>query len=135
MEVVIHATALTPEVMAIIHQLETIDQTTQTLALTVEDRVILVQPRDIIAFEVSGTKMTVYTVAQSYSIKGQLNRTLDKLNAADFVQVSKNAVLNLNHLEYLEASFSGNMMARLTNNTRILVSRKYLPALKTKLGM
>lgn len=132
---VIRAASVTPAVTAILRQLEGLGQTTPTLALNVDDRVILVPQRDIIALEVSGTEMTVHAVAQQYAVRGQLKRTMAKLNPGDFVQVSKQAAVNLNHLASLEVSFSGNMMARLTHDTRILVSRKYLPALKAQLGM
>ena len=60
---------------------------------------------------------------------------LAKLNQTDFIQVSKGAVLNLNHLKTLEAAFSGNMTARLTNDIKVTISRKYLPELKKQLGM
>ena len=117
------------------HQLEAIGKTTPTLALMVDDRVGLVPPREIIMFDVSGVEITMQTTKKIYHVRGQLKRTLAKLNVNDFVQVSKNAVLNLNYLETLEASFSGNMMAHLSNGLKVMVSRKYLPALKTKLGM
>ncbi|YAB14787.1 LytTR family DNA-binding domain-containing protein [Lactiplantibacillus plantarum] len=54
---------------------------------------------------------------------------------SDFVQVSKHAVLNLNHLITLSDSFSGNMTARLTNQVKTEVSRKYVKSLMTSLGV
>lgn len=116
-------------------QLDALQQPTQTLALTVDDRVILVPQHDIISLEVTGTQMTVQTTTTTYAVHGQLKQALAKLSSSEFSQVSKNTVINLNHLTSLEPAFSGNMTARLTNNVKVVISRKYLPALKQQLGM
>ena len=85
--------------------------------------------------EVYQNELTVYTQEATYLVKGQLNKMLERLDGRDFVQVSKSALLNINHLHTLEMGFSGNMVALLTHKIKLGVSRKYLPALKQALGM
>lgn len=59
----------------------------------------------------------------------------DRLPSDYFVQVSKQSLINLDHLQMMEASFSGNMLAILTNKTKVIISRRYLKNLEEKLGL
>jgi DNA-binding LytR/AlgR family response regulator len=59
----------------------------------------------------------------------------DRLASPDFVQVSKHAIVNLNHLLSLEDSFSGSMTAKLSEHTKTSVSRKYVQLLAQRLGL
>ncbi len=54
---------------------------------------------------------------------------VSRINRQNFVQISKHAIINIDHLLSLSDSFSGNMTARLTNNIKSSVSRKYAPLL------
>ena len=93
------------------------------LPLLVDDKTIMVASQDLIAMEVYQNELTVYTQQATYLV------------GRDFVQVSKSALLNINHLHTLEMGFSGNMVALMTHKIKLGVSRKYLPALKQALGM
>ncbi|MDQ7162158.1 LytTR family DNA-binding domain-containing protein [Lactobacillus delbrueckii] len=53
----------------------------------------------------------------------------------DFMQISKQAVVNLTCLESVEASFNGTMFLRLEHGLSDYISRKYLPAFKQYLGL
>jgi len=95
----------------------------------------MVQIDQIIAVEVFANELTVYTHEKNYRLRGQLKKMTERINDGDFVQISKNTVINLNHLDSLEAAFSGNMTAFLTDDLKFSVSRKYLTDLKKQLGM
>nr|WP_235995259.1 LytTR family DNA-binding domain-containing protein [Secundilactobacillus yichangensis] len=62
-----------------------------------------------------------------------LSHFLGRAANPNFVQVSKHAALNLDHLLSLADSFSGSMSARLTNGTKTEVSRKYVKELMRRL--
>ncbi|PNM84486.1 hypothetical protein AL506_008265 [Streptococcus sp. FDAARGOS_146] len=53
----------------------------------------------------------------------------------NFIQISKHAVINIDHLLSLSDSFSGSMTARLTNNIKSSVSRIYIRLLMDYLGL
>ncbi|WP_331282462.1 LytTR family DNA-binding domain-containing protein [Lactobacillus delbrueckii] len=53
----------------------------------------------------------------------------------DFMQISKQAVVNLTCLESVEASFNGTMFLRLEHGLSDYISRKYLTAFKQYLGL
>ncbi|MFR8938034.1 MAG: LytTR family transcriptional regulator DNA-binding domain-containing protein, partial [Streptococcus sp.] len=47
----------------------------------------------------------------------------------------RHAVMNIDHLESLSDSFSGNMMAKMTGGVKSSVSRKYVKSLMDYLGV
>ena len=68
-----------------------------------------------------------------------MKETLTKLSASHqsskFLQISRHAVMNIDHLESLSDSFSGNMMAKMTGGVKSSVSRKYVKSLMDYLGV
>ncbi|EHO50565.1 LytTR family DNA-binding domain-containing protein [Lentilactobacillus kisonensis] len=99
------------------------------------DQVILVKPQDIELIDVSGSTLLIYTNQKVIETKGRLYAFVDKLKNPNFVQVSKHAVINIDHLKSLEDSFAGGMTAFLTGNVKTSVSRKYLSLLEQRLGL
>ncbi|MHC9531858.1 LytTR family DNA-binding domain-containing protein [Dellaglioa sp. BT-FLS60] len=136
-EIVINlqANALSHDVLKILQQLENLNTQVGMIPITVEDRVVMVQTSEILAIEVYGSELTIHTIVKNYSVKGQLKTMIERLNNHDFIQVSKSTVININQLESLEAAFSGNMTAFMTNQLKLIVSRKYLPELRRQLRM
>lgn len=134
-EVMVSAAEINGDVLNLMQQIQNLTPPSTTLPITLEDRVVLLPISDIISIEVFGTEISVQTVGKSYTTKGQLKKFHARLPQKTFIQISKSALINIEHLEYLEAGFSGNMTAFLTNNNRASVSRKYLPDLKQTLGL
>lgn len=100
-----------------------------------EDHVYLIKPANIILIDVSGSDLMIYTQDKVIPTKGRLYAFIDRLNNPDFIQVSKHAALNINHLQSLEASFTGGMTAILTDKVKTDISRKYLTVLEHRLGL
>ncbi|KRN04710.1 LytTR family DNA-binding domain-containing protein [Holzapfeliella floricola] len=134
-ELDVRASELTPNVQNLISQLINLDNKAAIIPIKEEDCVIILKPSDIIFVDVISNELLIYTQNKTYQIKERLNRFSERLGGYDFVQVSKHALVNLNHLISLENSFSGNMLAILTADYKTDVSRKYLGLLKQKLGI
>jgi two-component system response regulator LytT len=100
-----------------------------------DDHVYLIKPENIILIDVSGTDLVVYTPDKSIPTKGRLYAFVNKLKNPDFIQVSKHAAININHLQSLEASFGSGMKAILTDQLKTDISRKYLSVLENRLGL
>ncbi|ARJ51447.1 LytTR family DNA-binding domain-containing protein [Staphylococcus lutrae] len=105
------------------------------IAVKSDDHIYLLKIDEIITIEVDGDALVVMTKNQCYRMRERLYKMKDRLPTDHFVQVSKQALINLNHLQMMEASFSGNMLAVLTNKTKIIISRRYLKNLEEKLGL
>lgn len=105
------------------------------IPLKVDEKILMIKVDTIITVEVYGRELKVYTLEGVYSSIGSLTGFYNKLNLKNFIQVSKNSIININHLDSLSDSFSGNMMAKLTNNIKVSISRKYVKALFECLGL
>ncbi|CAJ1190038.1 hypothetical protein FD33_GL000907 [Companilactobacillus paralimentarius DSM 13238 = JCM 10415] len=134
-KVTVEAQSFSDDVQNLMKTIDNLDNHTDVVPLAVDDRVVMIQLDEIIAIEVYKNELTVYTQVKAYKLRGKLKEMYQRLNNGDFIQISKSAVINLNHLSSLEASFSGNMLAFMDNDEKLTVSRKYLTQLKESLGM
>ncbi|CAJ2236406.1 LytTR family DNA-binding domain-containing protein [Companilactobacillus paralimentarius] len=134
-KVTVEAQSFSDDVQNLMKTIDNLDNHTDVVPLAVDDRVVMIQLDEIIAIEVYKNELTVYTQVKAYKLRGKLKEMYQRLNKGDFIQISKSAVINLNHLSSLEASFSGNMLAFMDNGEKLTVSRKYLTQLKESLGM
>lgn len=101
---------------------------------TVDDIAILKVDK-IRAIEVEGDYLRIYDGKRQILTRDRLYRFQEKMGHPDMVQVSKHSVINIQYLEKMEASFSGNMTAFLRDGLKITVSRRYLKALEKHLGL
>lgn len=108
---------------------------TEVLPVKTAMRTELLRVSDLILIDVDGSSLILETRHGRLVTNDRLYKFRARLNNPDFVQVSKHAVLNINHLKALESSFSGNMLALLTNDIKIDVSRRYLSDLEKALGL
>lgn len=85
---------------------------------------------DLILVDVDGSTLILETTQGRLLTNDRLYKFRNRLANPDFVQVSKHALININHLQALENSFSGNMLAILTGKIKADVSRRYLSELE-----
>ena len=132
--VIVEAASPTPAVSALMRSVEAIGQTASaTIPIETANRLEIVRKSAIVTIAVLGEDLLVRTKSQTLATRNRLVKLMAKLPARDFVQISRQAVINLRHLESLEASYSGNMTARLSGDIRETVSRRYVPALREAL--
>ncbi|SEL05922.1 LytTR family DNA-binding domain-containing protein [Streptococcus equinus] len=108
---------------------------TEVLPVKTAMRTELLRVSDLILIDVDGSSLILETRHGRLVTNDRLYKFRARLNNPDFVQVSKHAVLNINHLKALESIFSGNMLALLTNDIKTDVSRRYLSDLEKALGL
>lgn len=99
------------------------------------DRLVMVKTAAIILADIQQDTLLLYTTTGTITTHETLRHLVQRLGGKTFVQVSKHGVLNLDHLESLEDSFSGNMTAILTDHVKTAVSRKYVKQLMHQLGL
>ncbi|MBJ8349959.1 LytTR family DNA-binding domain-containing protein [Streptococcus zalophi] len=136
LEIIIKKASYDKEVADLFHYLELFsDITPNVIPVKTEDRIVLLKVEDLILVDVDATHLILETMTGTLRTNDRLYKFKDRLKNPDFVQVSKQSLININHLNYLEASFSGNMTARLDRNIRTIVSRRYLKDLEARLGL
>ncbi|MDD7757858.1 MAG: LytTR family DNA-binding domain-containing protein [Aerococcus suis] len=107
----------------------------QKLVIKNGAHVELVPLNDVIYAEVYHGVLTIETLTSSYQMKGTLAHLLEQLPSSDYLQVSKSSVVKIAAIKCLEVAFSGNFYAILKNNQKIVVSRRFVKQLKTRLGV
>ncbi|WP_373300832.1 LytTR family DNA-binding domain-containing protein [Levilactobacillus wangkuiensis] len=134
--VVVEAAAESPETAAIMTYLGNYQVAhAGIIPVKTPDRLVMVKAATIILADVQHETLMLYTTTDTITTHETLRHLIQRLANPNFVQVSKHGVLNLDHLQSLEDSFSGNMTAILTNQLKTAVSRKYVKDLMSKLGL
>ena len=83
--------------------------------------------REIIAFVI------LYTESNVYEIKQKLYELEEMLAEKHFLRVSKSALLNLMKVSAIRPAFNSRFIAVLFSGEQVVITRKYVPALKQAL--
>lgn len=135
-DVLVRSQELTPDVQGLLDYLSLYEtEAPAILPIKTNDRIEMLKVEELVFVDVNGSSLILETLKGRYLINDRLYKFSQRLNNPDFVQVSKHALININHLEALEASFSGNMLAILTGKRKMDVSRRYLVNLEKRLGL
>jgi transcriptional regulator len=121
------------EVMDYLEQFSTVNQV--VIPIRTDDQLVMVKIEEIIMTDIDKNVLTIYTVDGLYMTKETLINFQNRVNRRNFLQISRHAIINIDHLESLSDSFSGNMMAKLTRGIKSSVSRKYVKSLMDYLGL
>ncbi|GIN70870.1 hypothetical protein J14TS2_13450 [Bacillus sp. J14TS2] len=105
------------------------------ISVKYEDGYILLDSEEIVYCEIYQKILTVYTDKEKLNMRKPLIEILKKLDSKDYIQNSKASVVNIHKIKRLEIAFSGNYYAFLSNGLKITVSRRFVGALKKRLGI
>jgi len=100
---------------------------------TMEDRQFEVPLPDVCYIEAVDNKVFLYTVKQVYETKQKLYELEELLKDKFFLRVSKALLLNLMKVDSIKPALNGRFTAVLQSGEEIIISRKYVPALKAAL--
>ncbi|ABJ58624.1 LytTR family DNA-binding domain-containing protein [Lactobacillus delbrueckii] len=89
-----------------------------------EDRLVIIKPSDVILVRVEGGDTVIYTGKGKYFSRKRLYEVYQQLGQ-DFMQISKQAVVNLTCLESVEASFNETMFLRLEHGLSDYIKEAY----------
>ena len=93
-----------------------------------------VDPADVLYIESVDNKTFLYSAQDVYETKHKLYE-LEAMGMRDFIRISKSVILNLSKIQSLVPSLSGRLETVLANGERVIISRRYVGALKQHLGL
>ena len=99
----------------------------------IEGKQYEVPVRDVCYIEAVDNKVFLYTQKQVYETKQKLYEMEELLQEKFFLRVSKSLLLNLMKVKAIKPALNGRFLAILQSGEEIIISRKYVPALKTAL--
>ncbi|MBN7577301.1 LytTR family DNA-binding domain-containing protein [Clostridium beijerinckii] len=100
-----------------------------------EEKYYKVNVDEIFYIESIDRKVFIYTKTQTYEISEKLYVLEEQLASMNFIRISKSLLLNIDKIHSFYPKLSGNLEALLTNNEKVIISRRYVANLKNKLGM
>lgn len=90
---------------------------------------------DVYYFEAIDSKVFIYCKDKFYESKQKLYELEELCGVKKFFRASKSFIINISKIDYIKPSLSGRFNATLDNGETIVVSRQYVPILKSKLGL
>lgn len=85
---------------------------------------------DLLYAESVDDRVFLYTASDSYEIRMKLYELEDLLKNRSFLRISKSMLVNLMKISSVRPALNGRFSAILKNGEEIIISRKYVPALK-----
>lgn len=132
-KIVIFTNEITNEVQEIINKLKSNQNKVYTG--TREQKVYLLNPKDIFYFYAEGQKVLVKTEDQTLQVKLKLYEIEEQTNGTSFIRISNSVIANIDKIKNLEMSFNGTLCIKFTNGDIEYSSRRYVGKIKKYLGL
>ncbi len=100
-----------------------------------DNKTFIIKPEDICYFDTRDNKVLFFTDNSEYETPLKLYEIEEKFKNTGFLRVSRYSIINLRRVSYLEPLFNGRMVAVMKNGDHVVITRLYIGALKTALGM
>ncbi len=107
----------------------------ENLIIRSDEEFLMIQKSDVICAEVRDKTLTVYTRDDQIVTSKSLSALMKEMKSETFLKVSKAEMLNIQMIDRVEPSFSGNLIARMKNGRKVNISRRYVSKLKERLGI
>lgn len=126
----IHCHEVTEDVREIIHFIKSRQG---QLSGNMEGKQYEIAVKDIYYIEAIDNKCFLYCSKKVYETKEKLYSLENILEEKNFLRISKSIILNLMKVKAVKPGFNSRFIAILQNGEEVIISRKYVPALKEKL--
>ena len=95
----------------------------------------LLSPGEVVYCETVDDRVFVYTGQAVYQTALGLGELESRYGPLGFFRAGKSAVVNLHHIRSLASGASGRIQATLETGEKLIVSRRYAPLLRERLGL
>jgi DNA-binding LytR/AlgR family response regulator len=98
-----------------------------------DGRDYILEIADIIYIESIDKRTFLYTLKDNYESPFRLYELEAKLVAMDFLRVSRNCIINVNHIQSIETELNSRLILTMPGEIKLIVSRQYASEVKQKL--
>ncbi len=131
-EILIRCHEVTDEIVSYVNRLKT--QENELIGYDQND-IHRLSFDDVYYFDTVDNKVFIYCKNRVYESKQKLYELEQLCISRRFFRCSKSTILNIEKITLLHPSFSGRFEAVLENKETVIISRQYVPQLKSKLGL
>ena len=100
-----------------------------------DDSIYQLSASNVYYFESIDNKVFIYCRDKLYECKQKLYELEQICDHSKFFRASKSMIINIAKISHVKPSISGRFEATMENGEKIVVSRQYVPVLKSKLGL
>ena len=97
-------------------------------------RIHFIRTSDIDWCDAAGNYVRMHVGQQEYLVRETMNHLESQLDAQQFVRIHRSTIVNLDRIQEMQPSFSGEFLVRLRDGTRLTLSRGYRDAVQSQLG-
>lgn len=105
------------------------------LGIKTQDGIFMINKSDIMFAEIFDKELTITTTDQKLTTHMSLSTLQQKLGSSLIIQISKASIINVHFIQKVNPSFSGNLIATLTNEKKVSISRRYVKNLNKVLDI
>lgn len=132
-EVILRCPALDEEMLGVLSLLRS---GLQRLCVWDDSRqTTLLTPHEVVYCETVDDRVFVYTGQAMYQTALSLGELESRYGSLGFFRAGKSAVVNLHRIRSLASREAGRIQATLETGERLMVSRRYAPLLRERLGL
>lgn len=131
-EIIIRCHEVTDEIMSLISRIKVKNKMLMGFH---EDTIHQIKLSDVYYFESVDNKVFMYCKDKVFEAKQKLYELEQVVEGKKFFRASKSSILNIAKISYIKPSISGRFEARMDNGETVMVSRQYVPILKSMLGL
>ena len=103
------------------------------LSGTIDERQFEISVTDIFYIEAVENRCYIYTKGNVYESRQKLYEIEELLREKHFLRISRSMILNLMKVSSIKPALNGRFTAVLNSEEQVIISRKYVPALKSAL--
>ena len=131
-EIIIRCYEVDEEILELINKLKT--KSNKLIGYN-GDSIYQLNPSNVYYFESVDNKVFIYCRDKTYECKKKLYELEQICDHRKFFRASKSIIINITKVSYVKPSISGRFEATMENGEKVLVSRQYVPVLKSKQGL
>ena len=132
-KVVVYTAEMSSEVTALLDRLK--PPAANTLLGFEGEVATILEPASIIRLYAEKQKVYADTGSATHTVRLRLYEAEALLDTRNFVRISNSEIINLGQVESMDMSFTGTICIRLKNGVTAYVSRRFVPKIKSKLGL
>ncbi len=131
-EVLIRTPEVDSDVTQLIEKISKNDK--QTINVSSGNKVILLEPAEVVRIFSGDKKVFVKTENEIFTIKQALYE-IENILPKEFVRISGSEIINIKMVKDFDLNIAGSIFVNFKNGDRTNVSRRFISAIKEKIGV
>ena len=132
-KIIVMTASMTEEIAHIVQKLS--EDVPQVISGSRDGKIQVLEPSELIRIYANSGKVFAVTSKGEYVMRQRLYDFEQRLDASQFVRISKSEIVNLRKVSNFDLSITGTICVKLSNGMVTYVSRRYVSKIKKILGI